>query len=287
MNINNFCLNCTKNGHISKKCNDPTTSYGIISFNINKKYNIKNINDYINITDFNYHNIHNITKIQDYYDDIKILMIMRKHSLTYIEFIRGKYNLHNIHEINKLFQLMSTDENIKIKISTFENLWNDLWMITAYNKIYKKEYITAVEKFYKLKEANFYNLLDNNKLSNYSYPEWGFPKGRKNMNEDNKTCAIREFIEETSVNDTMILDKIDSIYENYTGTNNIKYRNIYYLGYNESTTHQFNINNSYEVGNIKWLSFKECLSKIRPYETNKFDLLYSVYFFIINIINYN
>jgi len=182
---------------------------------------------------------------------------------------------------------MSVEENIKIKTSTFENLWNDLWMITAYNKIYKKEYITAVEKFHKLKEANFYNLLDNNKLSKYSYPEWGFPKGRKNMNEDNKSCAIREFIEETSVTDTMIFDKIDSIYENYTGTNNIKYRNIYYLGYSEGTTQAFNINDSYEVGNIKWLSFKECLSKIRPYETSKFDLLYSVYFFIINMINKN
>ena len=39
-NIKNYCLNCNKYGHISKKCTRSIVSYGVICFNIN---NLKNI----------------------------------------------------------------------------------------------------------------------------------------------------------------------------------------------------------------------------------------------------
>ena len=119
MNINNYCLNCDKVGHISRTCNQPITSYGIICFNINNKL-LSNIEDYcynkfINIHNYNYRYINNISIMPKYINTIKLLMIMRKHSLTYIEFIRGKYNINNIEDIKKLFVLMTINENIKIK----------------------------------------------------------------------------------------------------------------------------------------------------------------------------
>ena len=287
MNINKFCLNCNKVGHISKKCNKPIKSYGIICFNNNltnntNYINSKCINKYININEYNYYNISNITVFNKYIDNIKFLMIMRKHSLSYIEFIRGKYDTLDVTGINKLFQLMSKDENIKIRSTQFDELWIELWMLTASSKLYRKEYIVAKDKFNKLKESLFYDLLNNDNLSKYIEPEWGFPKGRKNINECTRTCAMREFIEETNISDTTIFNRVQNIDETYIGTNNITYQNIYYLGYNANIISNHNFDTSFEIGDLKWFSLNECLEKFRPYEINKNELLLSVYFFLVN-----
>lgn len=287
MNINNYCLNCDKVGHISRTCNQPITSYGIICFNINNKLlsNIENYcyNKFINIHNYNYKYINNISLMPKYVNTIKLLMIMRKHSLTYIEFIRGKYNINNIDDIRKLLILMTINENTKIRTDNFDTLWSDLWMLTANNKIFKKEYFSAKDKFTRLKELNFYNILDNS-CSKYIDPEWGFPKGRKNINENIKSCAIREFNEETMINDTVLIDHIDTIQELYVGTNNINYRNIYYLGYNRNTKINYDPDYSFETGDIKWLTVNECIDKLRPYEKHKTELIYNTYYFLLNLI---
>ena len=57
-----FCNNCGKLGHMSKECDKPITSYGVLL-------------------------IVDIDKIP------KIIMIQRKDSICYIELIRGKYNI--------------------------------------------------------------------------------------------------------------------------------------------------------------------------------------------------
>ena len=56
---NQFCNNCGKQGHLFNHCKIPITSIGIICFN--KTENMKN----------------------------KFLMICRKDSIGYIEFLRG------------------------------------------------------------------------------------------------------------------------------------------------------------------------------------------------------
>jgi 8-oxo-dGTP pyrophosphatase MutT (NUDIX family) len=37
-------------------------------------------------------------------------------------------------------------------------------------------------------------------------PEWGFPKGKKNRNENDRECAIREFREETNIESHEIIE---------------------------------------------------------------------------------
>ena len=68
------CGNCGIQGHIYKYCKEPIISLGIILFRINK-----------NIPEF--------------------LMIQRKNSVNYIEFIRGKYNLKDIDSLKRLFMI--------------------------------------------------------------------------------------------------------------------------------------------------------------------------------------
>ena len=36
----------------------------------------------------------------------------------------------------------------------------------------------------------------------YESPEWGFPKGRRNMHESDLDCAKREFEEETGIDES-------------------------------------------------------------------------------------
>ena len=266
-------------------------SYGIISFYIDKsidislnKINFYLLNKYLTITNFNYKNLSNIQFLSNYYDKIKILMIRRRHSLNYVQFIRGKYNINNKENINKLFQLMTLNENELIQNNSFDFLWNELWKNNAQNDDYKKEYLISENKFNILKKKKFYNLL----LipSKYKEPEWEFPKGKKNYNEDNLTCAIREFIEETNItiDKINILKNINCIEEKYKGTNNKYYKHLYYMAISPNEFELNTIENIYEVGDIQWLTIKEALSKIRNYYINKINLIHEIYFFILNLI---
>ena len=60
----NFCNNCGKLGHLFHQCKIPITSIGIIAFRI------KN-------------------------NKIEYLLIRRKDSLSFVDFLRGKYQLNN------------------------------------------------------------------------------------------------------------------------------------------------------------------------------------------------
>ena len=122
-----FCSNCNKQGHIIKNCIEPITSYGIFCFklddNIKELFN-KNINNikYYDL-DNNYNiNISNILKFNKYSKTIKFLLVKRKHSLNYIDFIRGKYDLNDPNLLT-LFNYMSTIEIEKIKTCNFNFDW--------------------------------------------------------------------------------------------------------------------------------------------------------------------
>ena len=289
----NACLNCGKSGHMLKMCKEPITSYGIICFNINQHLNITNnsiesylYNKYVDINEYNYTHLNNISLIPEYYDKIKILMVRRKHSLNYVEFIRGKYELNEIKN-NKIFELMTIDEINRIKLYNFDLLWNELWNETATHKIYMKEYNLSKIKFEELKNNNFYNMLDDMTKFIYSDPEWGFPKGRRNTSEKNLNCAIREFVEETHINlnNINILERLNHINEDFIGTNSKIYRHTYYLANSEI---ELNVSSDdvqlNEISDIKWLNVPEAIEKIRPYCDAKIKMLHQIYFFIINLI---
>jgi 8-oxo-dGTP pyrophosphatase MutT (NUDIX family) len=245
-------------------------------------------NKFLDIGEFNYTNLNNLAMIPYFYDKIKILMVRRKNSLNYIEFIRGKYDVNNIQHLTKVFGLMTREENLKIASSNFYQLWNELWKETAKSKIYQKEFYLSKLKFEELKKNNFYNILDDSKLSQYNEPEWGFPKGRRNLNEKNLNCAVREFVEETNIDSNYlhILERLNCVTEEYLGTNLLKYRHIYYLASTNEEI-ELNINNENqleEIGDIKWFTIPEAINKIRPYYENRIQMIHQIYFFLINLV---
>jgi 8-oxo-dGTP pyrophosphatase MutT (NUDIX family) len=245
----NFCNNCGKNGHIFQNCKNPITSLGIIAF-----------------------------RIKD--NNIQYLMIKRKHSLGFVEFMRGKYPVNNYDYLINIFNEMSNEEKEKIKNLDFNDLWKYLWG----NQIgiqYRGEEKTSRERYESLKNGisskiqfNLETLLTNCEYK-WKEPEWGFPKGRRNYQEKDLTCALREFEEETGYlrNNVKLIQNITPYEEIFTGSNMKSYKHKYFLGYINYNINSTNSFQESEVADMKWLSFNEAINNIRPYNLEKKNIL--------------
>lgn len=305
----NYCTNCGKYGHLLKKCTDPITSLGIICVMIDGlPLDIESfarfLNEkYLEIDNYNYSKIDNIDKLDSLKKNIKFLMIQRKHSLAYIEFIRGKYDINetknkkqkeikNIistkNDLIRLFKNMSPNEINEISKLDFDNLWNNLWKKTSKNKIFQKEYENSKVNFNKLIDTGILNELIEIKPI-YETPEWGFPKGRRNLFEKNLECALREFNEETGIenDDIYLINKINCIKEEYVGSNLVNYKHIYYLALSNNENIDYtkieNSESNYEVGDIGWYCWEDAVEMIRGNYTEKIKVLNQIYFLFLNL----
>ena len=276
-----YCNNCGNYGHLYRNCKLPIMSYGILSF-YNEKDELEN-------------------KLKNGLENegtnkytTKLLMIQRKDSLCYIEFIRGKYTLENVDYIKVLLQNCSQNELVKLKTLTFDELWLDLWtQHECLNERTKKEYSKSKNTFEKLlnnedKDYNLYSLIYSTN-SEFTTPEWEFPKGRRNHQEYNKDCAIREFKEETGIDisDINLIQNISPIIEEYYGTNGVKYRHVYYIAeYNGSKKHHIIDEECFEqyseIKDIQWFTKEECIEKIRKGNTTKLKIINDIFEFIKN-----
>ena len=250
-----YCSNCGNYGHVYKKCSEATTSIGIISY---------------------------------YIDNGKIMynLIRRKYTLGYCEFIRGRYSLDCPETIALLLYQMSNNEIELInKYRDIDVLWNNLWRDKQNkSKNYKLEQETSKERFNVLLKRKKYNL--DHFLSKaeklWKEPEWGFPKGRRNIHENNLECAKREFMEETGYNDSMydVNEKLGTFEELFHGTNGVQYRHIYYVAEikTKPITYDEFIKNNYsnEIGDINYFTFNKALLTIRPYHKEKKRVLTEV-----------
>jgi len=302
INMNNksqiFCTNCGKLGHKYKGCSMPITSYGIITMNIKdekirgilkEKYIHKGLiydyNDNIAIDKYNksIEKIYTEEELKMIVDNVEILLICRRNSVGYIELIRGKYDINDTDYISYLFEQMTEKEirMIKENKNNYEYIWCDLWNETLETTKYKKDYIIAKEKFDELCEMNYFDKEFNNV---YNEPEWGFPKGRRNNNEKNLKCALREFNEETSLNkdDILILNKLYPFNEVFTGTDGIIYKHVYFIAMKDKNIDIDKSLLSYEIGDIKWVKFNEALELIRPYHNERKNIINELIRFLAN-----
>ena len=257
--MENYCNNCGNYGHHYKNCKYPILSYGIILYNRKDKNNVK------------------------------IVLIEKKNSLSYIEFLRGKYSINNTKYIQLLFDRMNIDEKYKILKNDFDDLWKNLWK--NYDKIndcIKKEYYCSKNKFYILKKNNIFDKIDIHN-ENYDENEWEIPKGRRNNFELNKNCAIREFKEETNIDNDKynIINNIVPLSESYKSINNVRYKHNYYIAkIKEDVELKIDSNNKnqlLEVKTIKWCNRDECINKIRKYDITKINVINQFFNFIENL----
>jgi len=240
----------------------PVTSYGIIAI----KYS----------DDTNLSSLFLKSIINNKNDSLQFLLIQRKDSISYVEFIRGKYNQYDDEYISKLLRGMTQKEHDNILIMTFDELWNSVWGENSNLKSHKNNYDTSEIKFSQIK-YKLPNLIEMS--TKWLEPEWGFPKGRRNPHESDINCAIREFQEETGLkrSDFTIIQNTFPISETFFGSNQVHYCHKYYIAIcNNKVEVEMNSNNSHmarEIGAIKWCSLDDAISKIRPDNVEKREIL--------------
>ena len=249
-----ICNNCGKQGHMFHQCKLPITSYGIIVFTSST-------------------------------EGIQYLMIRRKDSFGYIDFIRGKYSINNLAQLNTIIDEMSIDEKRRILTMPFDLLWSEMWGES--NIQYKNEEYSSKKKFENISEG----LLVNDKLvtlkelveiskTKWIETEWEFPKGRRNQKEKDLDCALREFEEETGISkvDIKIIENVLPFEEMFIGSNHKSYKHKYFLAFMEKSDTNFNLNNfqKTEVSKLEWKTIDNCLESIRPYNLEKKGLIQNI-----------
>jgi 8-oxo-dGTP pyrophosphatase MutT (NUDIX family) len=263
-NRNQHCTNCGLSGHVFRNCLSPVTSYGLIA--------IRYMND--NVYDSLYSKA---TTINNGNDAIQFLLIQRKDSLSFVEFIRGKYNPYEEDYLGRLLRGMTQNEQKNLVSKTFDELWQSVWGESSSVKSHKNDYDSSEKKFMIIKDK-LVELISSNE-SKWVEPEWGFPKGRRNPHETDLNCAIREFQEETGLkrSDFTIIQNTYPISETFFGSNQVHYCHKYYIAIcNKSVEVEMNMDNPHmarEIGAIQWCSLDEAISKIRPDNVEKREIL--------------
>lgn len=244
-----YCNNCGGKGHLFRMCRDPVLSCGLILIDV-AALPVENPSA------------------------TRVLMVRRKDSLSYAEFMRGKYDPNDIEYLNRLFSNMTIPEQTAIVVKEFDTLWRKLWG----DDHLTNEYSVSREKFYTINRAQLF--ADN--LSQYPEPEWGFPKGRRVRCESDLDCALREFNEETNIpREAYTLLKNVTLEETFMGLNGIRYKHIYYVALLKHP-HMINIEQQFtnmqrrEISAIAWKTILQCESHIRPHHTERHTMMNSL-----------
>ena len=255
-----ICRNCGTTGHVYKTCPQPIASFGLICYR----------------------------RIRD---DPEYLMIQRKDSLSFMEFIRGKYDPKDAAYVSKLLMYMTVGERQMLLSRTFEELWNHIWFQKTMQR-HTSDFDDARAKFHSLLKGieatdaggttrthSLASLVADTNTP-FTEPEWGFPKGRRRLREEDVDCAVREFCEETGFipSDVRICSEIKSFEEVFYGTNNVLYRHVYFIAELVANRERkividpSNINQAREVQKACWFSFEDVLGHIRNHNLERKEL---------------
>lgn len=273
---------------------------------------------------------------------LEYLMVQRKDSLSYVEFIRGKYNLQNRAYLLRLLSNMTRGERERLRSSEFDALWHGFWQ-SDHSRSFMKEYEQSKARFEALRRGYYLRppqvqvqvqppppppppphpppqqkqqqqqeeeeqqqqqqqqddddptpqqelvlfglgvALDAT-VAEHDETEFGFPKGRRNVNESDLQCALREFAEESgiSASDLRLSGTLASPFEEvFTGSNNVRYRHVYYLAELRASSSAFDevgvkpVVDAVQLREVKatgWFDAEGVLARIRKHNVERRDL---------------
>jgi len=271
----NTCTNCGGQGHTFRQCIAPVTSYGVIMVRPQEGFDL--LSELANSQG-------NLTGMEK--QTLEYLLIQRRDSLGFIELIRGKYKMNDIEYIRLHMNGITLDERRRYCDGPFEELWNGIWGLHR-SHLYKNEYEIAKTKWEQIQKG----VVDSKGKTwtalsiadtcdpGFNTPEWGFPKGRRESQESDYVCAMREMFEETGVKeeDVIPIQNLEPVIESFFGSNNVHYCHKYYIVWVPRELEiKFDTGNEHmrkEIGDIKWMTLDEGLARIRPQNIEKREVL--------------
>ena len=209
-------------------------------------------------------------------NEIQYIIINKKNTVGFCEIVKGTYDKSNIElSLCNVVDILTKQEVNILLTKDYDDIWKYMWN--------KNMDINSKELFLKNKDIIFKLLKE--KQDYWLETEWEFPKGRKNYQEKEIDCAIREFSEETGI----VSDKIKIIHnvtpfeEMYIGTNLNYYKHKYFLGYIPYSDIDLSNFQKQEVKNIKLFNYIEALENIRHYHISKKECLKNANYIINNL----
>ena len=205
----------------------------------------------------------------------EFLAIQRKDTISFVEFIRGKYAPDDLDYVRKLISTMTLEEQMAISSETFPHLWASFW------GLWRRSPNCNCESSFKTAMATYDNLVlacgDTGLRGLVAQvgtvapeQEWSFPKGRKMQTETDLSCALREFEEETGFRQNCVhVFDMPSYEEVFDGGNGILYRHVYFLcrlvdmRNPPPCTPPAGSVRSRETRNMQWFDFADACDKFR------------------------
>ena len=240
-----YCNNCGGKGHLFRTCRDPVLSCGILLLNS--------------------------PTLPVVADQIQLLMIRRKDSMSFAEFMRGKYDPDNTEYVATLMKNMTLKEQALVATEPFETLWRQLWGDDRQSS----DFVVGRDRFNQLDRVG----LMRTNLSEYTEPEWGFPKGRRMRGETDMACAVREFGEETNIpREAYVVLRNIILEETFVGLNNVRYRHVYFVALLKqpdlvTLNQRFTPMQRREISGIAWKTIEEARGLIRPHHTERHSMI--------------
>lgn len=225
--------------------------------------------------------------------DPEYIMVQRKDSMSYVEFLRGKYRIGDRTYLCKLLSNMTRTERNRLVTQTFHDLWQAFWLVDN-PRNFEKDYNNSHALFERLRAGYSMHLAGQSRqvvhvsldillsitdVNVVDGPEWGFPKGRRNVDESDLGCAIREFREETGIDATRhvtVYSTVRPFEEIFMGSNKVSYRHVYYLAQlSQAATlagtydgphhdaHSLTTSQQREIGAIRWCDSVAVHERIR------------------------
>jgi len=269
-----ICTNCGGQGHTFRQCIAPVTSYGVIMVRPQEGFDVASALAGTQGL---------VTGMEN--QKLEFLLIQRRDSLGFIELMRGRYKSTDIDYIRLHMNGITADERRRYCEGPFEELWNSMWGLD-HSHLYKNEYETAKAKWEQIHRGYDVagktwsaKIIADSCEPAFDTPEWGFPKGRRDSQESDYVCAMREMYEETGVKecDVIPIQNLEPLIESFFGSNHVHYCHKYYLVWvPRELDIKFDRGNEHmkkEIGDLQWMSLEEGLAHIRPQNVEKREVL--------------
>lgn len=188
----------------------------------------------------------------------KVLLVQKKCTYAYSEFVLGKYDKNNKTQLIDKFNKMTAQEKMIIASLEFEWIWYTMFMCKEKNDTYCR----AFGRFYKcfLNNIKYLKTLLDQSNKNGSLI-WEPPKGRKTKQESSASCAMREVLEETRYHPKSYQLIPGKKIKKQFISNGVRYIIIYYVGVmKQMESIKFNLTDkqqSGEISEIKWVSIDQ------------------------------